>query len=100
MGLPLTPRTQGVRSQRGINQPAKAPVNLTAREARQGWAALIMKVYESDPLCCPNCGATMKIIGFIQRHQIEVIEKILRHCGLWEEAPARDPPPVPEPAVE
>jgi hypothetical protein len=35
----------------------------------------------------------MKIIAFIERHQTEVIEKILRHCGLWEESPARGPPP-------
>jgi hypothetical protein len=28
--------------------------------------------------------------------QSEVIEKILRHCGLWEEEPARAPPPVQE----
>ena len=26
----------------------------------------------------------MKIISFIETHQREVIEKILRHCGLWE----------------
>ena len=45
---------------------------------------------------CPKCGAEMKIISFIERDQSEVIEKILRHCGLWEEAPARDPPSVPE----
>lgn len=34
----------------------------------------------------------MKIIAFIERHQTEVIEKILRHCGLWEEQAARAPP--------
>ena len=34
----------------------------------------------------------MKIIAFIERHQTEVIEKILRHCGLWEEASVRGPP--------
>jgi hypothetical protein len=34
----------------------------------------------------------MKIIAFLERHQTEVIEKILRHCGLWEEGPARGPP--------
>ena len=28
-------------------------------------------------------------ISFIERRQTEVIEKILRHCGLWEEAAAR-----------
>jgi len=35
----------------------------------------------------------------IERRQTEVVEKILRHCGLWEEAPARDPPPVSEPVM-
>jgi hypothetical protein len=34
----------------------------------------------------------MKIIAFIERHQTEVIEKILRHCGLWDEQAARAPP--------
>jgi len=26
----------------------------------------------------------MKIISFIKRRQQDVIERILRHCGLWE----------------
>ena len=47
-------------------------------------------------MSCAKCGAEMKIISFIERDQREVIEKILRHCGLWEEAPARAPPPVRE----
>jgi len=64
----------------------------SAREARKRWAALIRQVYEVDPLVCPKCGGTMKILSFIERHQSEVIEQILRHCGLWEEAPARAPP--------
>ena len=34
----------------------------------------------------------MKIIAFMERHQTQVIEKILRHCGLWEEGAARAPP--------
>ena len=76
--------------------PAKPP---TAREARKGWAALIKQVYESDPLSCPKCGSQMKIIAFIERRQTEVIEKILRHCGLWEESPARAPPAEEETAV-
>ena len=50
------------------------------------------QVYASDPICCPKCGAEMKIIAFIERHQTEVIEKILRHCGLWDDASARAPP--------
>jgi hypothetical protein len=53
---------------------------------------LIKQVYEVDPLFCPNCGVEMKIISFIERRQSEVIEKILRHCGLWDEMPVRAPP--------
>ena len=93
------------RGQRARRQPpasigtAAAAGPPTAREARKGWAALIKQVYEADPLCCPKCGAEMKIIAFIQPDQGAVIEKILRHCGLWEEAPARDPPPVSEPVM-
>jgi len=88
-------KSRGQRAQRqppptaGTAAPARPP---TAREARKGWAALIKQVCEADPLCCPRCGSAMKIIAFIERHQTEVIEKILRHCGLWEESPARGPP--------
>jgi hypothetical protein len=95
-------KTRGQRSKRqplaaaAIADPAHSR---TAREARKGWAALIKQVYEADPLCCPKCGSTMRIIAFIERHQTEVIEKILRHCGLWEEVPARGPP-VPGVSVE
>ena len=95
-------KQRGQRAKRGPGPPegnAASPRPPSAREARQRWAALIRKVCETDPLACPQCGSTMKIIGFIERHQGEVIEKILRHCGLWEEAPARAPPPVPEPTV-
>ncbi len=48
------------------------------------WAALIQRVYEVDPLICPRCGKKMKVVSFIETHQRDVIEKILRHCGLWE----------------
>ena len=61
-------------------------------QARKRWAALIKQVYEADPLLCPKCGGEMKIISFIERHQSEVMEKILRHCGLWQEAAACGPP--------
>jgi len=70
------------------------------KTARKAWAALIKQVYETDPLLCPKCGGEMKIIRFtclpagrqVERHQNEVIEKILKHCGLWVEQSARAPP--------
>jgi hypothetical protein len=61
------------------------------------WAMLIKRVYEVDPLKCPHCSGQMKIVSFVERSQQEVIERILRHCGLWEGplrtlATARAPP--------
>ena len=63
---------------------------------------LIKRVYEVDPLECPCCGSQMKIVSFIERCQAGVIERILRHCGLWEGplrtlATARAPPPAYKP---
>jgi hypothetical protein len=62
-----------------------------ARPCNFTWAKLIKRVYEVDPLLCPQCGTTMKGISFIEPPQQDVIEKILKHCGLWAE-PARGPP--------
>jgi len=46
-----------------------------------------------DPLKCPKCGGQMRIISFIQvKDQMDVIEKILRHCGLWVELAESAPP--------
>ena len=45
---------------------------------------LIKRIYEVDPLECSKCGDRMEIISFIERDQRSVIEKILRHCGIWE----------------
>jgi ribosomal protein S27E len=62
--------------------------------ARQTWSMLIKRVYEIDPLACPKCGGTMKVIAFIEPTQGVVIEKILRHCGLWRPSTPRAPPAV------
>jgi len=48
---------------------------------------LIKRVYEIDPLCCSRCGGAMKVVAFIEPPQGDVIEKILRHCGLWQPRP-------------
>ena len=48
----------------------------------QTWAMLIKRLYEFDPLACPECGGQMKVVAFIEPPQGDVIEKILRHCGL------------------
>ncbi len=58
---------------------------------RKNWARLIQKIYEVDPLTCPKCHGPMAIISFIEAE--DVIEKILKHLGLWEAKP-RPPPPT------
>ncbi len=60
--------------------------------ASQTWAMLIKRVYEVDPLVCAKCGGRMKVIAFIEPPQADVIEKILRHCGLWNPSSPRAPP--------
>lgn len=55
---------------------------------------LIKRVYEVDPLCCPECGGQMKVVAFIEPPQADVIEEILKHCGLWQASTPRAPPDV------
>ncbi len=66
---------QGATAATGGERSVAPPRAPSAREARKRWAALIKQLYETDPLSCPKCGSTMKIIAFIERHQGEVIEK-------------------------
>jgi len=46
----------------------------------KGWAEMIRKVFEVDPLICPHCGGEMKVISFIEDHK--VIDKIIAHLKL------------------
>jgi hypothetical protein len=76
----------------GRDPPAQPPIGEPARLNRRRWAALIKHIYQADPLLCPKCGGTMKVIAFIEAHQGDVIRKILEHCGLWHDPPPRAPP--------
>ena len=53
---------------------------------------LIKRVYEVDPLSCPQCGGQMKVVSFIEPPQSDVIEEVLKHCGLWQASSPRGPP--------
>jgi hypothetical protein len=48
------------------------------------------KVYEVDPLLCPKCGGTMKLIAFITDYS--VVDRIINHLKLSFLA-AKPPPP-------
>jgi hypothetical protein len=56
----------------------------------RGWAEMIRKVYEIDPLLCPRCGGRMRIIAFIE--DPKAIDKIIGHLKLSFIA-ERPPPP-------
>jgi hypothetical protein len=55
------------------------------------WRELIKRGWEVDPLLCLRCGTEMVKLAAIR--DPAVIIKILRHLHLWEEPPARGPPP-------
>jgi hypothetical protein len=63
------------------------------RMRRTQWAQLIRKVWQEDPLLCPRCAGSMRIISFITDQG--VIDKILRHIGFehTDAPPARYHPP-------
>jgi hypothetical protein len=66
----------------GEDEPQRLP--------SKGWAEMIRKVYEVNPLLCPQCGGTMKIISFLTDYT--VVDKIINHLKLTFIA-AKPPPP-------
>ena len=97
-------KSRGVRKKKLEAQgtaPAKSQAEIVSAtedraplEVRRAWAYLVAKVYEVDPLVCPDCGSRMKIIAYIQDK--DVIFRILDHLNLLpEESPGtlgRSPP--------
>jgi len=53
---------------------------------------MIRKVYEVDPIVCPKCGGTMKVIAFLS--DFSVVDHIITHLKLKLVA-ERPPPPRP-----
>ena len=59
------------------------------RIPRKGWAEMIEKVYEVDPLICPDCQGEMCIISFLTDWM--VVDRIIKHLQL--SFVAQRPPP-------
>ena len=38
---------------------------MSAKESRSGWARLLAKIYEADPLRCTRCGSQMRVLAVI-----------------------------------
>lgn len=58
--------------------------------ARDLWAMLLARLFESLPLVCPNCGANLRIIAFIT--DAAPVEQILLALGEPPRPPAARPP--------
>jgi hypothetical protein len=71
---------------RGARQKEKAPLDVGRAEASKtrrcspSWARLIAKVYQADPLTCPDCGGPLRIVAYL--HDQAAIPRILDHLGL------------------
>jgi hypothetical protein len=78
--------------QRDRDTAGPGPRQPPCHDARSRWAMLIKRIYQVDPLLCPECGGAMEIIAFIEARQGDVIRRILEHCGLWKDLPR--PPPA------
>jgi hypothetical protein len=80
----------------GRGEPEEAIAPTPERAAlRRRWAHLIRRVYETDPLVCPRCGAEMRVVSFIT--EPGVIRRIVDH--LRKRDRVSRPPPHSQPAV-
>jgi hypothetical protein len=59
------------------------------RVSSKGWADMIRKIYEVDPMVCPQCGGTMKVVAFITSYP--AVDRIIDHLKL--RFVAEKPPP-------
>jgi hypothetical protein len=63
-----------------VNKTHQAfPLQMVDQELRpipsKGWAEMIRKVYEVDPMVCPQCGGQMKVIAFLTDYA--VVDRII-----------------------
>ena len=59
--------------------PPPACASPSSAALRRGWARLLRRVYEIDPLVCPRCRGVMRMVSFITEGR--VIRRILDHIG-------------------
>ncbi len=77
-------KSRGLRKKAGTDDqiPALIESDVSPKEFRKNWARLIQKIYNVNPLLCPKCLGSMRIISFIEDQQM--ISKLLKHLGLWQ----------------
>jgi hypothetical protein len=84
-------RVRGSRSPEA--EESRVPTEPPHKRCSPGWARLIAKVYEVDPLVCTRCGQRMSLVSFVS--DAFAIRRILDHLGL-STPEAEKPPPLRE----
>ena len=46
------------------------PVNWSLRAAGYRWAELLRRIYEVEPLACPQCAAPMRVVAVISQRRL------------------------------
>jgi hypothetical protein len=78
----------------GEDAPPPACTSPSLAALRRGWAQLLRRVYEVDPLVCPRCRGVMRVVSFITEGR--VIRRILDHLGASARRATQEraPPPA------
>ena len=95
-------KSRGMRLKQGMVRPGDEPlendgsveiIDVSEYEPKRipskTWRECIKKIWEVDPLQCPNCGGEMKIISFIT--EASVVRQLLEYLNLWEQKLSRRP---------
>ena len=90
LGLYANAHRGKVRKMEGGEQKLILIESECPRIPRRGWAEMIRKVYEVNPLTCPRCQGEMRIIAFLTDYA--VVDRIINHLKLTFVA---DKPPPP-----
>jgi hypothetical protein len=77
-------KLRGLRKKAGVDDQVTALIEseISTKEFHQNWARLIQKIYHVDPLLCPKCLGSMRIISFIEDDPL--VKNILEHLDLWD----------------
>jgi len=92
-------KSRGLRKKAGTDDqvPALVDSDKSPQAFRKNWARLIQKIYHVNPLLCPKCLGSMRIISSIEDDLI--VKKILQHLDLWD-VKSKPPPRANSPPTE
>ena len=65
-------KSRGLRKKAGTDDqvPALIDSDISRKAFRKNWARLIQKIYHVNPLLCPKCSGSMRIISLIDDSEI------------------------------